>query len=153
VAADVALVPPGERPALAVLMRDYLAEMAAILSIAKRDEYPQLDRYWSEPGYWPYWILDRGSKVGFALVRKIDENAFDMAEFFVSRGARRAGIGISAARKIIASHAGRWRIVQWEANTNAIAFWHRVLEPYAYDEISTATDALRREQRFVVPAA
>ena len=55
------------------------------------------------------------------------------------------------ARRLIARYPGAWRITQREANAGAIAFWHRVLDGFvAYEETITATDAVRREQRFLI---
>ncbi len=60
--------------------------------------------------------------------------------------------GVGAARRLIARFPGPWRITQRESNRPAIAFWHRVLDGFAaYDEVTTATDAVRREQRFTFP--
>ena len=150
-AVEVVPIAAADRSALDDLMHDYLREMAAIISQPPLHHYPRLDRYWSEPERWPLWILGRGRRVGFALLRHDPtEGVFDMAEFFVVRQSRRAGIGMSAARTIIARHPGRWRITQFEANTNAISFWHRVLAIYSYEERTTNVGVLRREQLFAV---
>ena len=74
-----------------------------------------------------------------------------MAEFFVARPIGASGVGLGAARRLIARFPGRWRITQRESNGPAIAFWHRVLDGFvAYDEVTTTTDAVRREQRFTL---
>jgi predicted acetyltransferase len=153
VAGRETLVAADEKPQLTALMRGYLTEMTARLGLAEMDAYPDLDLYWSEPATrWPYWISDDDRHVGFALVRFNQALAcLEMAEFFVARSYRRKGIGIAAARRIIARHPGNWRITQWEVNAAAIAFWHRVLDGYAYEETRTASDVLRREQRFTIP--
>jgi predicted acetyltransferase len=148
-AVEVAAVAEADRDAFGALLDDYLTEMGAILSQPPLRPYPGIDRYWAEPEHWPLWILDRGRRVGFALVRRLN-GVFDVAEFFVARESRRTGVGTNAARAIIAVHPGRWRITQREANTNAIAFWHRVLEIHPYEERSTNEGAWRREQVFTV---
>ena len=74
-----------------------------------------------------------------------------MEEFFVAGAYRRRGIGLAAARRLIARFPGPWEITQREANAAAIAFWHRVLDGFvAYDERTTETDAVRRVQTFVL---
>ena len=91
------------------------------------------------------------ARAGFAFLRR-DEAGMQMAEFFVARQYRRHGVGLGAARRLIARFPGPWRITQRESNRPAIAFWHRVLDGFAaYDEVTTATDAVRREQRFTFP--
>jgi predicted acetyltransferase len=149
-----ALVPRGEKPALADFMRDYIAEMTTLTGAPGMAAYPFFDLYWTEPDHrWPYWIRADGSNVGFALVRRnADDGRFEIAEFFVAPIHRRRGIGLAAARRVISRYPGAWRIGQRELNANAIAFWHRVLDGFAlYEETTTTTDAVRREQRFTMP--
>jgi predicted acetyltransferase len=56
---------------------------------------------------------------------------------------------VAAARRLITRFPGRWRITQREGNAAAIAFWHRVLDGFvAYEELTTRTNAVRREQHF-----
>jgi predicted acetyltransferase len=153
VTAGIVAVPSAEKSQLAAMMADYLAEMATLLQLTAAFD-PRLERYWGEPGQrWAYWIVDDGEKAGFVLVRHDQENSrFEVAEFFVVPHVRRRGIGIAAARAVLRRHPGQWRITQWERNPNAIAFWHRVLAIYPFEERTTSTDAVRREQRFLVPA-
>ena len=95
-------------------------------------------------------MLD-GARAGFAFLRS-DEAGMQMAEFFEDPQYRRHPVGAGAARRLIARFPGPWRITQPENNRPAIAFWHRVLDGFApYDEVTTATDAVRREQRFTFP--
>jgi predicted acetyltransferase len=147
------LVPPEEQAALAAMMQDYITDMAAFVpGVRPGQAYPHFDLYWSEPdSRWPFWLCIDDAKAGFALVRHT-EGETQMAEFFVARSFRRTGIGLAAARRLIVRFPGRWRITQRQINWPAIAFWHRVLDGFAaYDEETTTTDAVRREQRFVVP--
>jgi predicted acetyltransferase len=46
--------------------------------------------------------------------------------FFVVRGARRAGIGLQAAREITTRHPGRWEVAFQDDNEVAVHFWRRV---------------------------
>jgi len=93
------------------------------------------------------------AKAGFALLCR-EGSAMRLAEFFVARPHRRHGIGLASARRLIALYPGAWRITQREQNRTAIAFWHRVLDGFVgYEETTTETDAVRREQRFIVSGA
>ena len=75
----------------------------------------------------------------------------EMAEFFVARRTAARASASAPRGELIARFPGAWRITQRESNTCAIAFWHRVLDGFvAYDETTTATDAVRREQRFTI---
>ena len=147
------LVPPEEKAALAAMMPDYIAEMARFVpGVRAGQPYPDFDLYWSEPNSrWPFWLNVDNTRAGFALVDH-DAGSMRMAEFFVARPYRRRRVGQSAARRLIARFPGQWRITQRESNGPGIAFWHRVLDGFvAYDEVTTTTDAVRREQRFTFP--
>ena len=90
---------------------------------------------------------------GFALLRR-DAAGMQIAEFFVTRFYRRRGVGVAGARRLIARFPGRWRITQREGNEAAIAFWQRVLDGFVvYEEMTTRTNAVRREQHFTFAAS
>ncbi len=154
IASEVA-VPRADRSRLAAMLADYVAEMAAFAPDVEPDmAYPYFDLYWSEPELrFPFWLTVDGAEAGFALVRREAEaGRMQMAEFFVTPPFRRQGIGRAAARRLIARFPGPWKITQREQNVGAIAFWHRVLDGFvAFDETTTHTDAVRRQQLFSYP--
>lgn len=89
--------------------------------------YPWLDEYWTEPGRYALFIRCNQRLAGFALVNKWSASGkpvdWGMAEFFVMRKYRRAGIGTRAARKIIQRHPGEWEIPVAHYNIPAQHFW------------------------------
>lgn len=107
--------------------------------------YRWLDAYWSDKDRVAYLVHVDDHPAGFALVRLTDP--IEMAEFFVLRKYRRAGIGSLVARQVIGAHPGRWRIEQVERNTAATAFWRRAI-PTAFEE-HTRDDG-HVEQRFMI---
>jgi predicted acetyltransferase len=151
---NVVPVPVAEKPTLAAMVQAYMEEMVHLVGEpVPAGGYPFFDAYWTAPTErLPYWLRSGHANAGFALVRHGTQSGRnEMAEFFVLPEHRRHGIGLAAARYIIASHPGRWRITQREMNAGAIAFWHRVLDGFVdYEEIRTETDAARREQFFAV---
>ncbi len=77
-----------------------------------------------------------GELAGFAIVLR-DEGVIDpaeevwwVAEFFVLRKFRRAGVGERVAGMLFASRPGTWEVAQLRANTPAQAFWRRVVDRY-----------------------
>jgi len=61
---------------------------------------------------------------GFALVHhksklSAADDVWDMAEFFVLRRHRRAGVGMRAAHILFETHAGAWEVRQRAANAAA----------------------------------
>ena len=55
---------------------------------------------------------------------------FSMAEFFIARAWRKRGIGQEAVRLIFDRFSGRWHIMEYLRNPQAIAFWRRVVSAY-----------------------
>lgn len=92
--------------------------------------YPFLDSYWSEPDRTPILIRADGHLAGFALVNAFAHSGLptdhSIAEFFVARKHRRAGVGHAAAIAIIGARPGQWDIAVVRRNTAAQAFWRRV---------------------------
>ena len=152
--ASEALVPVDDKAALATMMRDYIAAMAEVIPGIRTDApYPHFDLYWSDSeNRWPFWLKLDQANAGFALVSwRSEAGRTEMEEFFVAAPFRRKGIGLAAARRLILRFPGAWQITQRETNAPAIAFWHCVLDGFvSYDETTTRTDAVRREQRFIV---
>ncbi|AQZ61624.1 GNAT family N-acetyltransferase [[Actinomadura] parvosata subsp. kistnae] len=83
---------------------------------------------------WIAYLFTSGdSPVGFAFVRALSGPERVLNSFFIVRGARRSGIGLTVVREVIARHPGRWRIAFQDANTAGVAFWRRVATELAGD--------------------
>ncbi|MCZ8133274.1 MAG: GNAT family N-acetyltransferase [Steroidobacteraceae bacterium] len=109
-----------------------------------------LARWFRDDRSHPIVILDSGGPAGFALVsrplvparppvgaRPADGTDYRLAEFYVRRAHRRRGIGRAAAALIFSRFAGRWEVSEAMGNTEAVAFWRRVIMAYTrgrYDE-------------------
>jgi predicted acetyltransferase len=108
------------------------------------DGYYQLDKRGTwQPDHLPSWLADdhdlpllivlEQRRVGFALVNRAPSPYIAagcdhrMAEFFVLRRERRAGIGSSAAHAVFDLHPGRWEVSELTRNERAIRFWRRVI--------------------------
>ncbi|REF34693.1 GNAT family N-acetyltransferase [Thermasporomyces composti] len=93
--------------------------------------YRYLDHYFVEPAREPLFILAGERLAGFALVRKLDDGLLHLAEFFVLRALRRAGIGRRAATKLFRRFPGDWQLEYDHANVPATRFWPQVVEAVA----------------------
>ena len=75
---------------------------------------PGLDAYWTDPACVPLLIQADGAIAGFVLLNRWSalDRPLDhaVAEFFVLRKHRRAGIGTLAAHSAFRRHPGRWEI-------------------------------------------
>ncbi|GAA3717764.1 GNAT family N-acetyltransferase [Streptomyces tremellae] len=86
----------------------------------------RLDAAFTRADWAPYLVTTGASPAGFAFVRNLTAAPRVLNSFFVVRGARGAGVGLYAARQVIARHPGPWEIAFQDANTAAAAFWRRV---------------------------
>jgi predicted acetyltransferase len=130
---------PSDRNTLASLFQLYAYDFSEILSLdvdeTGRFKEESLDPYWSDAWRAPFLIRAGDRLAGFALVHhksRLSEanDVWDMAEFFVLRRHRRAGVGTAAAHRIFAAHAGAWEVRQRSANVAATAFWRRAIDAY-----------------------
>src|SRR5215216_2568053 len=87
--------------------------------------YRYLDHYWTDADRHPFFIRVDGRLAGFALVRS--GRPHDMAEFFVMRKYRRAGVGTEAARLVLGRFPGSWEVRQLEANVAGSNFWRSAI--------------------------
>lgn len=127
--------------------RDYLDDLAPlntglfpVLGEFGHREPDQVAHWFADPQAHPLVIAQAAERVGFALVvRGSGPGAaagappgasYRMAEFFVSRPNRGRGVGQGAARLILDRFAGRWEIVEYLRNPDAVRFWRRVVSGY-----------------------
>ena len=131
---------PDDAPLLENLLQLYLHDLSDAFPIDLgadgRFRYPNLSRYWSEPDRrFPLLIRAQSRVVGFVLVKRgspvsDDPNALDVAEFFVLRRYRRAGVGRRAAFLLWDRFRGPWTVRVLEANGGALRFWSGVVGEY-----------------------
>ena len=124
---------------LASLLEQYAHDLSGIfpelaLGLDGRFSYPPLPRYWSEPDRrWAFLIRCEGQVAGFVLAKRgspaapDDPDALDIAEFFVLRQHRRAGVGRRAALLLWNKLPGKWTVRVPERHLNGVAFWQRVV--------------------------
>jgi predicted acetyltransferase len=110
---------------------------------------PYLDGYWTEADRTPLLIRADGHVAGFALINTFAHSGlpidFSVAEFFVVRKHRRAGVGFTAATRIIRARPGQWEMAVARRNTAALPFWRRVASAIAgpaVEELDRDDDAL-----------
>lgn len=136
----VAPVPASDRPVLDRLLQLYLHDFSEFAP--RGSPYgevdaeglfaypPGLDGYWREPGHMPLLIRADGRVAGFALVNRWPplDAPLDhaLAEFFVLRKYRRAGVGRRAAQALFSLYPGRWQVGVASYNTPALSFWRMV---------------------------
>src|SRR5262249_39837386 len=101
---ELQLVEKRQAASLSRWVDAYFAEVANFRELAvgptSAADYRYLPLYWTEPARRPFFVRAEGAVVGFALVRHVAQpDPFsELAEFFIQRTSRRAGIGRRAAR-------------------------------------------------------
>ncbi|MDB4932674.1 MAG: hypothetical protein JWM10_5158 [Myxococcaceae bacterium] len=130
---------------LANLIELYAHDLSATFALELRPDgrygYDALPRYWSEPdGRFAFLIRCDGQLAGFALVTRgspgnDDPEVFDVAEFFVVRRHRRAGVGQRAAALIWNHFPVRWNVRVSEGTPGGPEFWARAIATYTDNEV------------------
>jgi predicted acetyltransferase len=127
-----------DRQRLAALLELYTYDFSEMVGIDVGEDgrfHPPLllDPYFAgDPRARGFLIRVEGKLAGFALVNQgsrlsDDPTVFDMAEFLVLRKYRRQGVGERAAGWLFDHFAGMWEVRQKLANTQATAFWRRII--------------------------
>ena len=139
-ASEIRAAPIAERPILVRLLQLYchdFSEFAGIESARGRVDaegrfsYPGLDAYWSEADREALLHRVNGDLAGFVLLNRRSASGEPVdraiAEFFVLRKYRRAGIGLHVAHRVLRDRPGRWEIPVAAYNAPALAFWSRTV--------------------------
>ncbi len=132
---------PDDAPVLANLLELYIHELSDIfpglhVGADGRFGYPKLASYFEQEGRFPF-LIRRGERLaGFALITRgspvsDDPTVFDVAEFFVLRAERGAGVGRRAAELLWRRFPGPWTVRVSEANDEALAFWSSAVLAFA----------------------
>ena len=124
------------QPAIEHLLQLYIHDMSDYFAGTPRCEIEDDGRFRSDIDMGKWWqdldhiaLLVRvdGRLAGFALLNAtahsgapVDHN---VAEFFILRKHRRAGVGTAAAHAMFSRYPGRWEAAVMRASAGALAFW------------------------------
>ncbi|MGZ3424438.1 MAG: GNAT family N-acetyltransferase [Polyangiales bacterium] len=149
---DIERADRAQHDVLRHLLHLYVYDFSEILGLEIEESGRFAERpveiYWEDARWHPFFIRAGGRLAGFALVHRGsrlsgDPEVWDMAEFFVLRKHRRAGVGMEAAHRIFALHPGRWEVRQRSENVAATAFWRRAIGAWASDFTETLVEDSR----------
>lgn len=133
-----------QKPILANLLELYTYDFCEFVDLEigpdGRFGYRDLDIYWTEPARHPLLVYVDSRLAGFALIDGLprespDVLVWDVAEFFILRGYRRAGIGTQVAHQVWKRFPGRWQVRVIVSNEPAYRFWHHAIKSFAGQEI------------------
>jgi predicted acetyltransferase len=150
------LAGPERRETLDNLFQFYVHDFADFLAPERQVDlkedgrfgrYPPLDAYWRDPDHEVRLIRVDGALAGFALTNADSHSGlpldYAIADFFVVRRHRRAGVGFVAATEVIRARPGLWEMAVARRNTGALPFWRRVaaaVGPQAVEEVDRQDD-------------
>ncbi|MFM9444489.1 GNAT family N-acetyltransferase [Streptomyces acidiscabies] len=122
---------PSDRPLidrLWLMFRHDLSEFHEVLPFPDGTfRAERVDSAFTAPGWAPYLFLAPDDRpLGFSFVRALDTPTAVMNAFFMVRGARRQGLGLTAALDVVSRHPGPWEVPFQDTNTKAVRFWRRV---------------------------
>ena len=138
---DVRLIEaaPADEPMLERLMQLYAYDFSEFMGwdVGEDGRFPGalLATCWTETWRHAFVIRVGGKLAGFTILDERsrltgDPAIADVAEFFVLRRFRRAGVGTAAAMRAFALYDRTWEVRQTAANTAATAFWRRTIGTY-----------------------
>lgn len=140
---------PNSAPVLSNLLELYLHDLSEIFPVEVgldgRFGYGKLPLYWSEPEKRFAFLIRSGVELaGFALATRgspatDDPEHLDLAEFFILRGYRRAGVGRQAAFLLWNRLPGQWVVRVSEANRVGLPFWNTTIQQYTGGVFSEST--------------
>jgi predicted acetyltransferase len=137
-----------QQPVLANLFELYIYDFSEFLPVrldeSGRFGYPDLHSYWQDPDRHPFLFRVDGQLAGFALVKKAphvggETLVWDIAEFFVPRVRRRAGIGTAFAHRVWRELPGAWQVRVMQSNRAADQFWRSAVSGFTGQAIAPAT--------------
>ena len=101
--------------------------------------FSDVDLYWTEPARHPLLIYVDTRLAGFVLIDGLsrgsqEETVWDVAQFFILRGYRRAGIGTEVAHQVWKRFPGRWEVRVMVSNEPAYHFWRHAIQSFAGHE-------------------
>ncbi len=107
---------------------EFSEHMPLRIKASGRFEVRPGDAWWTAADHFGYLLKLGDELAGFALVRtgsRVTEkpDVMDVAEFFVLRGVRRRGIGMSAAHALFGTFPRAWEIRVRRTNVAALEFW------------------------------
>lgn len=144
------VVSAAERPVIDNLLQLYLHDFSELARLGSPygevnedglfNYKPSLESYWQGSDHVPLMIRADGRIAGFALLNRWSalDRPLDraVAEFFILRKYRRAGIGTRAAHDLFRRYPGRWEVPVADYNPGALLFWRSVVHSLGAAEVA-----------------
>jgi len=136
-----------QQPVLANMLELYAHDFSEFLPIELGDDgrfgYKNLPLYWSDINRQPFFARLQGKLAGLVLVKRgseisVNQDVWDMAEFFILRAYRRRGVGTELAAKVWRHCPGSWEVRVRANNVPALQFWHAAVAKFTGQALNSA---------------
>lgn len=144
-------------PVLTRLMQLYAYDFSEIFDSDINEEglyrAPDVQQYFGASGRHPFFVTVDGRLAGLVIVDEKSrfghlEEPRDVAEFFVLRRYRRAGVGRTVAERVFSRFPGKWEVRQMMKNVPGTEFWRRVIDRYT---MGVFTETIMDDERWRGP--
>lgn len=132
---NITLVPHRKKDILRKYFNDYFVELAQMDYDIKFDKngipiYKWFDNYFSDYGRYAFFLYIDDCISGFAMVRLLKQDKYEMAEFYVLPDYRCNGNAIWFANQVISLFDGDFELSAKLCNIRAIKFWSKLSKEY-----------------------
>lgn len=122
---------------------EFSEQLPLQIKASGRFEITPGDAWWTREDHFGYLIKAGIELAGFALFRTGSRvtgmpDVMDVAEFFVLRGIRRRGIGMSAVHALFSTFPRTWEIRVRRTNVAALEFWSRAVEGWVRQRVASS---------------
>lgn len=138
------MISQGEAKVGRALLNEYLTELSEFDDSIVFDNRGVPQYKWYTPYYfidrdrYPFFLLVDGKIKGICFVRKVENDRYEMAEFYLKKEVRGNGNALTLAKKIIDSFDGDFLISTRHKNVVGVKFWTKVAKLYRYSESDDA---------------
>lgn len=141
------VVPKSKAEVTRKMLNEYLMELSEFDPDIKFDEngtpiYRWFDVYFIDKDRFPLYLVVDGEVAGLALIRELEDNLYDFAEFYVRPEFRKDGNSIYFAKSVTELFDGEFTFATRFTNPRAIKFWTKVAE--LFEDASFVDDEIWR---------
>ena len=94
--------------------------------------YKWFDSYWTDKDRYPFFLLIDNQIAGFAFIRELELDKYEIAEFYVCKQFRKDGNAIWFADNVINLFEGEFDFSAHNQNKRAINFWNKFVKKFEY---------------------
>lgn len=134
---NIQIVSINEKESLRKYFFEYLIELSRFDPTIIMDEqgtpiYNWYDCYWEEKGRYPFLLNIDNQFAGLALVRELEPEHYEIAEFYVLPKFRKDNNAIDFAAQITELFDGRFSFSTRSENLRAVKFWNKFVLRFSH---------------------